>query len=89
MSPRKKLSPEERLQQWIKPELLELSAYHVPDADGLIKLDAMENPYLLPAELRGKIQKVISGEEINRYPDPDARQLKQRLREVMEIPEGM
>ena len=51
--------PEERLQQWIKPELLEASAYHVPDSDGFIKLDAMENPYCLPDELRGKILDVI------------------------------
>ena len=32
---------------------------------------------------------VISGVEINRYPDPDASDLKQCLRGVMDIPEGM
>jgi histidinol-phosphate aminotransferase len=84
----KKPSPEERLRQWIKPGLLAARAYHVPDAEGLIKLDAMENPYLLPVELREKILKFISGAEINRYPDPDASDLKQSLREVMEIPSG-
>ena len=81
--------PEERLQRWIKPELLAASAYHVPDAGGLIKLDAMENPYLLPVELREKILQVISGAEINRYPDPDAGLLKQSLRVAMDIPESM
>jgi len=89
MSTSRKPSPEERLRQWIKPELLAASAYHVPDADGLIKLDAMENPYLLPVELRDKILQVISEVEINRYPDPDASDLKQRLCEVMDIPESM
>ena len=89
MSTHNKPSPEERLQKWIKPALLEASAYHVPDADGLIKLDAMENPYLLPVELREKILQVISGVEINRYPDPDARQLKQSLRVAMDIPDSM
>ena len=84
-----KPSAEERLQQWIKPELLEASAYHVPDADGFIKLDAMENPYLLPDELRDKMLDVITGAEINRYPDPDASKLKQSLREIMDIPEDM
>ena len=29
----------------LRPELLKLSAYQVADASGLIKLDAMENPY--------------------------------------------
>ena len=82
-------SPEERLQQLIKPELLVASTYHVPDAEGLIKLDAMENPYLLPVELRDKILEVVSRAKINRYPDPDASELKQSLREAMGIPENM
>ncbi|RKZ49126.1 MAG: histidinol-phosphate transaminase [Gammaproteobacteria bacterium] len=89
MSNHEKPSPEERLQQWIKPELLAARAYHVPDADGLIKLDAMENPYLLPVELLEEILQVITGAEINRYPDPDASDLKQSMREAMDIPEGM
>jgi len=89
MSMPKKPSPEERLKQWIKPELLAARAYHVPDAEGLIKLDAMENPYLLPVELREKIMEVISRTKINRYPDPDASDLKQSLREAMGIPENM
>ncbi len=89
MSTPKKPSPEERLQHWIRPELLAAHAYHVPDAEGLIKLDAMENPYLLPDELREKILEVISGAEINRYPDPDAGDLKLGLREAMDIPESM
>jgi len=89
MSNNDKPSPEERLQRWIKPELFAARAYHVPDAEGLIKLDAMENPYLLPVELQEKILGAISVAEINRYPDPDARNLKQSLRGVMDIPEEM
>lgn len=89
MSTPKKPSPEERLQQWIKPELLAAQPYHVPDAEGLIKLDAMENPYLLPVELQEEILEVITGAEINRYPDPDASDLKQSLRDAMDIPESM
>ena len=89
MSTHNKPSPEERLQKWIKPELLEASAYHVPDAEGFIKLDAMENPYCLPDELRGEILDAISGSEINRYPDPDASNLKRSLRKAMGIPESM
>ena len=89
MSSHNRPSPEERLQQWIKPALLEARAYQVSDAEGLIKLDAMENPFLLPVEVRDEILEVISGIEINRYPDPDARSLKQSLRKTMSIPEGM
>lgn len=32
----------------LRPEVLALSAYHVPDSKGFVKLDAMENPYAWP-----------------------------------------
>ena len=32
----------------VRPEILAQKAYHVTPASGLIKLDAMENPYGLP-----------------------------------------
>ncbi len=35
----------------IRDEVRAISAYHVPSAAGLIKLDAMENPFALPARL--------------------------------------
>ncbi len=37
----------ESLLKWIRPDIRDLHAYQVPDASGLIKLDAMENPYRL------------------------------------------
>ena len=73
--------------QIIRPEILALSAYHVPLATGMIKLDAMENPHRLPPWLREEIAGVIQGAEINRYPDPDAPQLKKSLREIMKVPD--
>ena len=35
----------------IRDEIRALTAYHVPDPGGMVKLDAMENPYRLPPEL--------------------------------------
>lgn len=43
------------LKNVIRPEIFELSAYHVPPAKGMIKLDAMENPYPLSLTLREEI----------------------------------
>ncbi|TNF96033.1 MAG: histidinol-phosphate aminotransferase, partial [Gammaproteobacteria bacterium] len=40
--------PSQRIQRWVRPAVQEMSAYHVADASGMIKLDAMENPYPLP-----------------------------------------
>lgn len=70
----------------IRPELRALSPYHVPDASGLIKLDAMENPYSWPVELVDGWLDALRGAAINRYPHPQAPVLKARLREVMAIP---
>ncbi len=75
--------------QLIRDEIRALAAYHVPDASGYVKLDAMENPYPLPAELRDALGQIARDAAINRYPDAAATALKARLRTVMEVPEGM
>ena len=36
----------------IRPEVRALRSYHVPNARGLIKLDAMENPHSWPESLK-------------------------------------
>jgi len=76
----------QELLEWIRPEIRALSAYHVADASGLIKLDAMENPYTLPVELLAQAQAGLAQAAINRYPDPAASQLRARIAEVMQIP---
>lgn len=73
----------------IRAEILALKAYHVPDSAGMVKLDAMENPYHLPAEVRAEIARLVQTATLNRYPDPEARELKARLRLAMGIPHAM
>lgn len=75
--------------QIIRPEILALSAYHVPPASGMVKLDAMENPYTLPPELRDEIAGLAASAPVNRYPDASAVALKAALREALAIPDGM
>lgn len=75
--------------QVIRPEILALSAYHVPPASGMVKLDAMENPYSLPQDLREEIAQLAASAPINRYPDASAAPLKATLREVLSVPDGM
>ena len=72
----------------IRPELLALYAYHVPDSSGMIKLDAMENPYHLPQFLKDKIAAIVADSEINRYPNPDPFELKEKIRQIEAVPEG-
>ena len=73
----------------IRPELLALSAYHVAEADGMVKLDAMENPYPLPERLRRELGEVLARVDLNRYPEPTGRKLRELLARKMEIPPGM
>ena len=70
----------------IRDEILALKAYHVPASAGMVKLDAMENPYPLPEPLRASIAQITAAAPINRYPDPEGAELKARLREVFAIP---
>jgi histidinol-phosphate aminotransferase len=69
----------------IRDEIRALTAYHVQSGEGLVKLDAMENPYRLPEALRLEIAGAVANAEINRYPDPAAPALMRRLRKVMGI----
>ncbi|MFN3593163.1 MAG: histidinol-phosphate transaminase [Thiobacillaceae bacterium] len=79
------MSPE----QLIRPEILRLAAYHVADARGMVKLDAMENPYHLPSELATELGALLAEAPINRYPDPRAEALRAVLRQAFAIPEDL
>lgn len=83
------MSPASKLpRNLVREEVLALKAYQVAPATGMIKLDAMENPYRLPEALREEVARMVSTLPINRYPDPTAPELKARLREVFEIPDA-
>ena len=70
-----------RARDRIRPEVQALSAYHVPPAGEVIKLDAMENPYPWPDDsLRARWLETLGQLSANRYPDPRAPELAARLR---------
>ena len=70
----------------VRDDILALKAYHVASASGMVKLDAMENPYGLPDDVRQAVGELAADLPLNRYPDPNAPQLKGRLREVFDLP---
>jgi histidinol-phosphate aminotransferase len=76
-------------EQLVRPEILALKAYPVAPAEGMVKLDAMENPYALPEETRRELADVLSRVELNRYPDPSAPKLRELIRRKMGVPQGM
>ena len=73
----------------VRPEVLSMSAYHVADAAGMVKLDAMENPYPLPEPMRLKLADVLSRVALNRYPEPNPPKLCELIRHKLAVPAGM
>jgi len=72
--------------QLVRPDILDMPAYQVADASGYIKLDAMENPYRLPAALRSELGRRLADVLVNRYPDAAGSSLKQTLITTFDIP---
>ncbi|PTU67026.1 histidinol-phosphate transaminase [Chromobacterium sp. Panama] len=75
------------VRQLVRDEIAAISAYPVASADGYIKLDAMENPWPLPAELRQELARTLADVAVNRYPDPSGGTLKAQLKQAFSIPE--
>jgi len=63
-------------------------SYNVPDASGYIKLDAMENPYELPENLRQQLATRLADAVLNRYPVASYGTLKQKIRDKLGVPKG-
>ncbi len=80
---------EHDVRRLVREEIQALSAYHVQPAAGLIKLDAMENPYPWPAELRQDWLTRLREAPLHRYPDPTAAALQARLRADWGLPPGV
>lgn len=80
---------EDKVRGLVRPEIRALKAYHVPDATGLVKLDAMENPYSWPEDVKREWFETLRQVALNRYPDPEARRLRERLHAALDMPPGM
>jgi len=75
--------------QLVRPDILAQAAYHVAESSGMVKLDAMENPYALPLEMRKELAAVLAQVDLNRYPEPTGRKLREMLADKMGVPAGM
>lgn len=73
------MSIKERVDSLVRPEVRALSAYKTVDPGNCIKLDAMENPYGWPQEMLDDWLQRLRSVEVNRYPDPEAKALKQAI----------
>lgn len=72
----------------IAPAVRAMHAYPVAESSGLLKLDAMENPYELDPPLRRALADRLAALAINRYPVPSYRRLKALIAERLGVPDG-
>ena len=73
----------------VRPEIRALDAYAVARAEGMVKLDAMENPHLLPEAERAVLASALAQVPINRYPDGGADAVRSVLRRAFGIPASL
>lgn len=75
------------IEKWLRADIRAINAYHVPSANKMVKLDAMESPFALPDELIEQYLAYLADAQLNRYPSPSADELNQTLRDLMNIPD--
>lgn len=78
----------ERLQHLIRHDVQGLHAYAIQPSAGMIKLDAMENPYRMPPELRARLGERLAELALNRYPGERINDLRAALAAHAGMPEG-
>jgi len=75
-----------RPQDILRPDVLAMTCYPVPNSTGLVKLDAMENPYRLPAKLAAELGERLADVALNRYPEPRPTLLLEKIKFAMQVP---
>jgi histidinol-phosphate aminotransferase len=72
----------------IRQDVQSMHAYAIQDSRGMIKLDAMENPHRLPADLQRQLGERLAEVALNRYPGDRVNDLRRALAAHAGMPEG-
>ncbi len=72
----------------IRQDILSMHAYAIQDSTGMVKLDAMENPYRLSPDLQEKLGRRLGALALNRYPGAGVDALRQALASYARMPKG-
>jgi histidinol-phosphate aminotransferase len=81
-------SSERNLKQRIRQDIQSMHAYAIQPSAGLIKLDAMENPYQLSPALQSELGARLGALALNRYPAGQVDELRRALADYAAMPEG-
>jgi histidinol-phosphate aminotransferase len=74
--------------QVFRQDVQSMHAYAIQDSAGMVKLDAMENPFGLPPGLQEQLGQRLGALALNRYPDGRVNQLRAALAAHAGMPEG-
>jgi histidinol-phosphate aminotransferase len=74
--------------RFIRQDVQSMHAYAIQHSVGMVKLDAMENPFALPPALQAELGQRLGAVAINRYPGARIDDLKQALTRHVNLPTG-
>ncbi len=80
--------PRPALRRAIRQDLQSMHGYAIQPSAGLVKLDAMENPFTLPPALQRELGDRLGRVAINRYPGERVADLAAALARHVELPAG-
>ena len=78
----------DRIAATIRQDVQSMHAYAIQASTGLIKLDAMENPFRLPPELQRELGERLGRVAINRYPAQCVADVAAALAKYVDLPAG-
>lgn len=78
----------DRIRSVIRQDVQSMHAYAIQPSAGLIKLDAMENPFRLPPALQRELGERLGAVAINRYPVQCVADVIAALSKHVELPAG-
>lgn len=74
--------------RFIRQDVQSMHGYAIQPSAGMVKLDAMENPFRLPPALRQALGERLAEVAINRYPGPRIDDLRAALSKHVGLPDG-
>ena len=74
--------------RFIRQDVQSMHAYAIQHSEGMVKLDAMENPFSLSPELQSKLGQRLGALAINRYPGSRIDDLRTALSRYVNLPHG-
>jgi histidinol-phosphate aminotransferase len=77
-----------RIDRHVRQDVKSMHAYAIQPSAGLIKLDAMENPFRLPEALQRELGERLGRVAINRYPASCVAEVVAALSRYVELPSG-